>query len=555
MSAEGGSGTSRGVLRRTLRSGSLRRVLAAYFVFNAAELATWIALLVWAYDEGGATAAGTIALVQLVPATLVAPFGAVIGDSMRRSRALALGYALQALAMAATGLALSLEAPFVVVAVCAAAAASAVTLTRPVHHAILPDLAETPEELTAANSASGTVDGVAGFVGPAISGVLLTTFGPGSVFLVMSVLLALAAAATVGLRVHAAIVPSSRDQVVASAIAGFREISHDAGAAMLVVLVGAQSVIVGLMDILIVVLALDVLDMPQSGPGWLAAAVGIGAVLGGAATVVLVGRRRLAPALAVGIVATGVPIAVLGGVSSVAPAMVLLALSGAGVAFANVAGRTLLQRSVPSEVLARIFGIQEGLMMAGLAVGAVAAPVLVEAFGSQGAFLVAGIFLPVVGMLAWTQIRRLDLRAQIPVADVALLSRLRLFAPLPQREVEQLASSLVDAAFEPGDVVIREGDVGDRFYVVRSGTLTVSQSGKAIRTLGPGDAFGEIALLRQIPRTATVTADSAVDLGAVDRDDFLASVTGTPRALLEARTVIRGHLEGDAERSDPDLEP
>ena len=256
------------ILVRATRSGPMARVLGAYFAFNAAELATWVAILVWAYDEGGAGAAGLIALVQLVPATLVAPFGAVLGDRLPRGRALALGYGVQALTMGATAVVLALDSSFAVVAVFAASAACSVTLTRPVHHAILPDLASGPAELTAANSASGTVDGAAGFVGPAVGGRPAGRERTGR-----------------RLRRHghddgarprrrrsvsspaAQWSRPSGEGMAAAAVAGFREVLHDRAAAMLVVLVAAQSVIVGLMDILVVVLAFDVLDLGQRRPG------------------------------------------------------------------------------------------------------------------------------------------------------------------------------------------------------------------------------------------------------------------------------------------------
>ncbi len=165
------------MLRRTLRSRPLRRAMMAYFVFNTAEWATYVALLVWAFDQGGAGAAGAIALIQLVPAAVVAPLGSVIGDRMRRSHALALGYALQAVTLLATAVALYADATFSVVAVAAATAACAITLTRPVHHALVPDIARSPAELAAGNSASTTVEGVAAFLGPAVSGVMLAGLG------------------------------------------------------------------------------------------------------------------------------------------------------------------------------------------------------------------------------------------------------------------------------------------------------------------------------------------------------------------------------------------
>lgn len=247
------------VLRRTLRSRSLRRALVAYLVFNTTEWATWVALLVWAFGEGGATAAGLIAVAQLVPAALVAPLGSVLGDRMRRSHALAFGYALQSATLLATAAVLAVGAPFAAVAVVAACSASAITLTRPVHHAIVPDIARSPDELTAGNSASTTVEGAAGFLGPALSGVMLAAWGPASVFAVMGVLSAGSAILTVGLVVRGTAVRSGRERLLASAARGVREISGDAGAALLVAMVAAQYVVVGFLDILAVVLALEVL--------------------------------------------------------------------------------------------------------------------------------------------------------------------------------------------------------------------------------------------------------------------------------------------------------
>lgn len=547
----GGEGQVRAsgrVLRQALRQRQLRRALVAFLVFNIAEWATWVALLVWAYGRGGAGASGLIALVQLVPAALVAPFGSVLGDRMRRSRALALGYALQAGTMLATAAVLMLGASFGVVAVVAASAACAITLTRPVHHAIMPDIAQSPDALTAGNSASTTVEGVAGFIGPALSGVMLAAWGPGSVFALMAVLSAGSALLTVGLTVRARSVPAARGRLLASALAGFAEVSHDPGAALLVGMVGAQFVVVGLMDILTVVLALDVLGLGDAGPGWLTSALGAGAIVGGGMSVLLVGRRRLAPALAVGIVTTGLPIALLSLVGGPWVAAVLLLGVGTGRAFFDVAGRTLLQRTVRPDVLARIFGLQEALMMSGTALGSVLAPLAVVVFGPRGAFVVTGLLLPAMGLAAWVWIRRLDGRATQPGPAFRLLARLPVFAPLPQRSLEQLTWAATSVGLAAGQVVIREGDVGDRFYAVESGDLVVSRGGREIRELHAGDGFGEIALLLDSPRTATVTARTDVVLTALDRADFLTAVTGQPSARATADDVVRGYLAADDER-------
>ena len=539
--------TTTEVVVAVLRSGPLRRVLLAYLLFGTAEFATWLAILVWAFERGGAATAGLVALMQLVPAALLAPLGSVLGDRLARNHALALGYAAQCVCMVAAGFALVTGLPFGIVVVLAASSASAVTLTRPVHQAILPDIVETPEQLTAGNSASSAIEGVAGFLGPAAGGLLLATHGAGAVFVVLGVAMGAAALLANGLVARPAMIRLVPERLGASALEGFRQLGTDVGAAMLVLMVGAQFLVVGLLDVLIVLLAIQVLGMDGSGAGVLTSALGAGAIIGAGATVVLVGRRRLVPAVLSGIAVTGIAIALLGIVRSPWAALVLLAAAGAGGAFLNVSSRTLLQRSASSEILSRIFGIQEGLSMAGLALGAILAPLLARWFGPHGAFVAAGAFLPLVGLLGWTRVRGLDERSLAPGVHLDLLLRSHLFAPLAARTLEVLSRSLTEVAVPAGQVVIREGDVGDLYYLVRSGQVTVAQGERQLRVLAAGDGFGEIALLRQVPRTATVTALTDVELLSVDRVSFLSAVTGSPRSMVAVEQVADRYLDGDAD--------
>ena len=230
-----------------VRSSSLRRVLLAFFVFNTTEWATWIAILVWAYDTGGAAAAGLVAVVQLVPATIVAPFASVLGDRMRRDHALALGYGVQSVTMIATGAALALEAPTGAVYVLAACAATSIVLTRPVHNAIIPEIAETPEQLTAGNSASSTVEGASVFLGPLVASVLLGVAGPGSVFLLMGALSVGSAVLTRSLDMQRTFThDASHESPLAATFAGLRVLRNDSAALLLTVVVGAQFVVVGM---------------------------------------------------------------------------------------------------------------------------------------------------------------------------------------------------------------------------------------------------------------------------------------------------------------------
>ena len=412
------------VFRAVLSNRNLRHELLAFLIFNACEWAAWIAVLVFAYDRGGASAAGAVAVIQLIPAIFVAPLGSVVGDKLPREKALGLGFSAQALTMGMTAVALHSEAPIAVIYGCAALATCAITLTRPVHFALLPELAETPPELTASNSASEILQGFAVFAGPIPAAFLLTHGGPWLVLAVAT--LALSVAALIAFRLHRAAASGAemteREPLLSGALEGFHELRREHAAALLTLLSGASNVVIGMVEVLIVVLALQVLQTSQGGPSLLTSALGVGELLGAGATAILVGRGRLVPALMLGVLVTGLPLALVAVTSAPPPAALLLLASGAGEAFFAVAGRTLLQRTVNDDVLARVFGLQEAMTTAGLAVGAALAPMLVRAFGARGAFVAAGALLPIAGLLAWPRLRTVDAESRVPGPELATLA-------------------------------------------------------------------------------------------------------------------------------------
>ena len=524
-----------GVLQQTgenltavVRNRALRRVLLAFAIFRPTESAQWIAILVYAYRDGGTGAMGVAAVALLVPSALLAPFVAQIGDRMPRERALALSYLVQGLTAGATAVCLALELPSAAVYASAILLNVAITATRPSHLSILPELAETPAQLTAANALTSSLEGFAIFIGPLLAGVMLAIQGPELVFTVMA-----AALTVMGLLVFAVHARSRivdlRDRPVGGALAGFRELRRRPGARLLLGFVTGQTVVIGALDVLTVVLAYGVLSMGPAGPGVLSAAVGVGGLVGAAATMTLIGRPRLAPAFFLGVVAIGVPIALVAFATGPVAAVGLLGVAGIGKSFFDVASRTLLQRTVADDVLARVFGVQEGLAMAALAVGSVAAPVLVGTVGVEMTFLIAGLALPVVALLVIGRIRRVDREAALAdAADVALLRGTSIFGPLGLMSLERVARSLIRVEVPSGGVVIREGDPGDRFYLIATGAVEVTRHGEPIAKLGPGDYVGEIALLRNVPRTATVVATESTSLRALEQAQFLAAVTGSP---------------------------
>jgi MFS family permease len=204
--------------------------------------------------------------------------------------------------------------------------------------------------------------------------------------------------------------------------------------------------------------------------------------------------------------------------------------------------RTVVQRALPDRLLVSVFGLQEAAMMAGLALGVLLAPLLVGLLGAQAAFAVAGLFLPVVVLAASSRLRRIDDDAEVPTAELALLQGVPSLAMLPPRILERLAREVRTANFPAAAPVVIEGEPGDLFYVIRTGEVTVRQHGELLRTLGAGDWFGEIALLRDVPRTATVTSVGELTVGTLARESFLEAVTGVPRSLGLATDHARHYL-------------
>ena len=541
MSSVGGFATAPG--RRLLGSGPLRRVLLAYLLFSAAEFGTWVAILLYAYERTGPLSVGLVALIQLVPAALVAPAASALGDRFPRERVLAGGYAVQAVAMFVTAVTMFADAPPIVTYAVGAVAAASLVVTRPTQSALLPSLAMAPADCTAANGASGFFEGGGQLIGPLAAAAILTVGTPATVFLAASVALVIALAATVGLRprvspIAFAAVPADPEDDI-GILGGLRLVLADRDARVLVGLLTARMLVIGACDVLFVLLALELLDTGEPGAGILAAALGAGAMLGGAGTFAIVGRRRLAAVAAAGAAVWGAAIATIGIFPSAFAAPVLVVIGAAGLAIVDICGRTMLQRSIRDEVLARVFGLQEGLAMAGLASGAVIVPILVGGLGLVGAVVAVAAILPVYVAVRWTRLAELESGSSVPAREIALLRRERIFQPLPAPELEAVARRAVWLDVPAGLDLIREGHVGDRFYVLAAGALRVERGGTHLRDLTePGDGVGEIAILRDVPRTASVIATQPSTLLAIDRAPFLAAVTGHPDAFAAADAVV-----------------
>ncbi|MEK6276250.1 MAG: MFS transporter [Actinomycetota bacterium] len=527
--------TNPGLLRIELAWGF---AITAYWAFI-------IALSVYAYDEGGAAAVGLVGLVRVLPAFVAAPFAGVLGDRYPRERVMFLISIVRAGFMAASAAALFAGSPIWLVYAFAGGVALTASMVRPMQSALLPQLARTPEELTAANLVLTTIESSGIFLGPAIGGLLLAATNTETVFAAASVAFLLSGLLVAAIKVEAAAERAKGEEgFFREFFAGFGAIGRDRSLRLIIGLYGAQTLIAGALNVLIVVAALELLDLGESGVGFLNSAVGVGGLFGALAAFALVGRQRLASDFGLGLVLWGFPIALIGLFPQPPIALILLGLVGVGNTVVDVAALTLLQRTVPDEVLTRVFGVVQSVFVATLGLGAIVAPLMISAIGIRGAMVVTGALLPVLAALLWTRIRELDGEALAPTRELELLRAIPLFKPLPAPTIDQLASSLIPMQVTAGSEIVLQGDPGDRFYVIVAGDVDVYIDGRQVGMLGPGEYFGEIALLRDVPRTATVKAKTDTELYALERDEFLSAVTGHAASAEAADAIVSSRLGG-----------
>jgi MFS family permease len=307
-------------------------------------------MLVYAYSRGGATIAGVVALAQLVPAALLAPVFAALADRRSPVVLLAGGYLVQAAAMGATGVAITGGMPLAAYAA-AVVASTAVTATRPAQSTLIPSLAVTPDQLTAANVVVNWAEAAGIAAAGSLTGVLIWFGGVAGVFGVCAALGAVAALLVFRLRVAALAAPEAHAPPVAAGLrASARLAVRQPRLRLMLVLLTAEAAVVGALDLLFVILAVTVLGRPQAWAGYLNSAYGVGAILAATVSVLLVGRRLGGPIVGSALLLSGALAALVAGLG-LGGTVALLTVAGASRALLDVASRSLLQRSVPAQSL------------------------------------------------------------------------------------------------------------------------------------------------------------------------------------------------------------
>ncbi|HEY6607847.1 MAG TPA: MFS transporter [Candidatus Limnocylindria bacterium] len=534
----------RATLAQVLANPSLRRLQLAWLIGIAAEKAYLVALLVYAYEVGDVLAVGVFTLLASLPSAVFGPILSSVFESFRPARVL-LGLHLGRAAvvgLAAAAIALDLGFGLLV-----AAAIIEGILTRQhtaFTRALLPALARTPDELIAGNAVTSLGEAAGSLVGPAVAGALLVVGGP--VLGLEVTALAYLVAALLVLTLHVATVARpAAESVMATlrdTLGGFGALVSHPSAGLLVSLFISQVVVRGALTVLLVSAAFDLLGIGQSGVGYLNAAIGAGGLVGALLAMSVLVGRRLSVSFVVSLATWGAPIAIIGLVPNPALAFAMAGLIGAANASIDVAGYTLLARCVPNEVRGRVFGVLQSMVGFGIALGAVLAPILVELVGLQAALVITGLVLPVLALAGYPGVRRAEGAAVLPERELAAMRRMPMFAPLPLTALELMARSLVPVSLGTGERVITQGEPGDCFYLIESGEVAIIHDGHREATLGPGDGFGEIALLGDRPRTASVDVTKPLVGYRLPREAFLEALTGSPSSQVAAGELASQRL-------------
>jgi len=528
-------------LAEVFTSRDLRRLQLGWAGFYVSEWTSFVAFSIYAYREGGAGALGLLGLVRMLPSTVGVLAGTSLADRTQRERVLLGVHLLRAATLGAAALALAADGPSALVFLLASLTAVAGAAYRPSHLAVVPILARTPRELVATNVSASTFEGVALLVGPALAGVLFTFSGT-------DVVLAVAAgiALTAGLQVSrlspSVHLPAAPTGVVADLLEGARTLRKEPDPRIVIFLFASQAFVRGLLNVILVVAAFRLLHTGDSGVGFLNAAFGAGGLAGGLAGLGLVGLRRLGRPFSAGLVMWGAPLALVAAWPNEPWALACLAVVGAGNAILDVAGFTLIQRGIDDAVLARVFGVFEILVVTAVGLGSPLGSLLVDQLGVRGALVISGAILPVLAAASYGRLKRMDEGADIPERELDVLAAMPLFSPLPATTLERLARRLRPVAAVADAEIVREGDEGDLFYVIASGSVDVLQGGVHVATIGELDHFGEIALLRNVPRVATCRARTDVELYTLERSRFVAAVSGHTASAAAAEAVTTERL-------------
>jgi MFS family permease len=526
-----------GAVGRVFHNPSLRRIEIAFLGQILGIYATSVVVSVYAYHHGGATAVGLVQFARLGASALAAPFAATFADRHEQRRVMLATDLTRVGTVSLTAVAVTLGSPALVYVLVTLTSVVS-TAFRPAEASLVPQLAATPEELTAANVSSSTFDSVGAFAGPALGAAVYAVGGPmpGFIFVAAAYLWSSLFLA----RLPRTERPSRHERAsedTGGLAEGFRVVRREPRLRLVIGLYSAQTLVAGAYGVLVVLVALQLLDLGNAGVGLLQAATGVGAILGALAALVLIGRKRTAGDLGIGLFLFGAGLLAVAALPRTWAAIVGLAVLGIGNSVVDISAVTLLQRTTPRAVAGRVFGLVDAALIGGLGLGSISTPLLVHLVGIRTSLVVVGAILPVFAIATRQLLAGVDRSAVVPQEQLQAISTVPFLDVLPAQNKEALALALERVELSAGSTLFSQGEPGDRLYILAAGTLEIDLPGGPKVEHAP--AFtGEIALLRDVPRTATVRIVEDATLWALDGSHFLDAVVGHTRSRSAADSVV-----------------
>lgn len=522
--------------------GSLRTLLGAWLLACTAGWAFSVAAAVYAFDRSGAGAVGLVVAARLLPAIVTAPLAGWLIDRIGRATVVAGACAAEAVCLAASAAIMTTHGPLWPIIVLTAGAGAAAAAPRPALEALLPALAKTPEELTRATAIWGAIDNAGFLLGGGAGAAAIAVVGAGAVTATAAGLFAVAAFLALRLPWVTATETDEPEEAetagLSEALAGLRTLRHTPYLRTGFALLAGLLVVEGAVEVQVPALSIGHLHMGNGGPGLLYTVWGIGGVLGSAVLLALVRRRGYGLALMVGSLSFAVGVGV-SGVDGVAVALLAMLPAGIGMALVETGFMALVPRLADDAVAGRIYALSEIAYTGVAGLGALIAPVLIHALGTPGSLAATGSTFGVLALGAVGTMARLDTGQEEASRVRELLHGVSFLSPLPLPRLERLVRGAQSMSVPAGTAVVTAGEVGSTFYVIEGGEVEVEEDG---RRHGPGSAFGEIALLLDIPRTATVRAITEVHLWTITRRAFVAAVSAHEEVARLADATVREHL-------------
>ncbi|HTR76169.1 MAG TPA: MFS transporter [Solirubrobacterales bacterium] len=513
--------------------------------------ASWsfsIALAVYGFEAHGIVGVGVVALIRYLPGAIVAPIAGVMIDRYSRRDMMVVCVVAMALVLVGATVAAAAGAPTWVVFIFPGLYAIASAGYIPAESSMSPMLAQTPQQLSAGNVNDSVMENLGSLLGAIGAGILLTATSPAFVFGVCAGASIVVVALLVGVprdrRPDYLDAPSELTAAHREMMTGLRTLAAHPGLRLAWLITAAFLLFEGFAEVIVVSLALHVLSLEDGAVGFLKATWELGAVVGGIGLFLILDRGRLVIAIAGGSALLGAAALLPGALPHPITAYAGWLGMGIGFVFIEVAAKTLTQRLGDDETMGRLLTLLQSGKLAAMALGSIVAIALDETIGTRASLIVVGALMPGFVLLCWMRLRTYEVGAPVATVPYRLLRHNSIFEPLPMATVERLSHDLAPVDFDGGVDVIVQGEVGDRFYLIESGQVEVFENGDFRRNEGPGESFGEIALLHDVPRTATVRTTEPTRLLALEREQFLFAVTGHRRSTQVASTVVTDRWDG-----------